>query len=454
MTVLGLYFVSADHHTRILAPYHLLQRSGNPLSSNVLTLSLVDRLPFPAIFMAWRTRAYSAALSAVISILVTFVAVATATLFIEMPAPQQRPFQIQQEEWFASFGPRVYTSNYHGFLTNNESSISYSTGLYNTWLYPAVTAPRRPEYDSGNMTISVRVPAMRPAMNCTRFPSETLRWSFDSSGHGNLTFHSPAHTPYWNAADCTPTSEIHRIKTDFTSGFVNLYENNCWTSVSGWGAYDNTTDSISWLTLYGCRDYVEEFDLNLNLHWPSLRLNRAIPPEPIESSARATTRVWAPSDILWYEYDPGTVVIPDTEYLLDVEDFVIPKGSKKYNLDPAWIQDPAREEAIWEAQQDWWKRRLAMVLSLQLRRNYNQPANITETDSYYFDKVYHMNPYYPDYINGPWNATKPPPFNATITDWNARRIVQQKIPSFLLIGLLSFVLVLNIASTLLSLHQK
>lgn len=456
MAGLNIYFASADHQTRVMAPFILLRREA--LSVEKLSSSLADQLAPVAFWSAIRGGFLPAVMSTSGSILAGFLTVFSATLFATVSVPTSTAIMVQQEEWFASFAaaPLDPTESLLGLVVNEPTPILYTPWTYEDLIFPAVSVvqPIIPPgilaaNSNNNMTISMRVPALRPRLNCTRMPPQSLSYDVDPLDHplgryrsARLNVDDTRLPPsLWTNARCgdlfdrfTPPPTAGPIPFQLTSPPFNI-SSSCSTLNLIWGSLHPSSQNFTHLSAYACTDHVDSLLVDLTLSYPSFQILSHLPPIPIES-----TTVPLPDNTTWAPIDATSWISPSSDKLSPKLGLTPNLTMARYGIPNTWLTDPGHEEQVLAAQMDYLTRYLASLYSQTLRRTYNQSAVVDlslEEIERERGSLVHRRPAVPE------TATRPGPVEGRVTDWAAQRVVQSRAATIVLVVLLVVLLGLN-----------
>ncbi|KAH6653406.1 hypothetical protein BKA67DRAFT_320230 [Truncatella angustata] len=449
MVGIGTYFAASDKEVRVLMPFANLRAKT---SFRTLETDFSDRTAAEAMWLSGQTRQWPILVATTSSILVSFLTIFAATLFSANQVPIDYPIQLQQEEWFASFGWRT-RDDFSNIILSNSDNFTYPNWTYKNLVLPKLSPAVLPPIVSDNMTVTVVVNALRPTTNCTRHPMSTTKSQYDGNQTASLqidlTYGEDGEgawrsgcglfwRPYCSRdlsfieANLTPCWEDPAPHYYYDAG-VNF--TSCSTSQFVWGTINNVSKEWDFLAAYSCTDIVEEVDVELSLHWPSLEINAKRPPRPIEISSRRATRFFPTGDMIhtddWFE-------------IQRYRDRFVDLSGPRYRLPIESIGDPAAEETVLAAQREHWVLRNTQFLSMTVRRLFNETAFTPKPSwrPWIYNTSWSGLPF-----NDPFEPPQPRPQIAAIaTDHTRYRVVQNEVPTYFLTGLLIAVLLLHSAA--------
>jgi hypothetical protein len=460
MLGIGMYFASLDNQVRVLAPFLVLQRGG---SIKTLKFDYADRVVASAFFAALRRRVWPVVISTSTTVLVAFLTIFSSTLFSITPVPSRHPINIQQEEWFASFGWKTSNPEIMAVLVNDDA-IRYPSWTYRDLVFPKLRALSTDVLPSSNMTLSVRVPALRPELTCTKHTMSDIQTAYNQKALNasdyenfvtmNITSNSayknnwdPTCGPLWKGFCVRNPKDRIRITcaAQTTHGFFNktfglfretgFSTTECSTVQFVWGYLSNITYTWDFLAAYSCMSHITEVQVDLTLQWPSLEIDRTNPPKPIEESARRSSRFLSIGDLITL-----TPSIELSALSYKFVDLALPR----YKLPYGYLGRADKEEVVLNAQKSHFTLMMTQLLSNTLRRGYNETAFSTFIDleqNKLQNTTLSGRPF-----DGPFEATPSPPIPAELIDNTVLRVLQNSIPTYFLVGLLAVVLIINIAN--------
>jgi len=454
MAGLSIYFTAADHHTRVMAPLIRLRRKAATVEE-LLTSSLADQTALFALASAARQRSAAVVLSTTASLTAGFLTIFAATLFSPALAPTRIPVLVQQEDWFAPLVPGAFSfvDSSVGVVVDEPTPTIYAPGTYEDLVFPAVSVPQPPSPDlqTNNMTVSVRVSAMRPMLSCTRIPTSSLTFEFNpANGRVKVAIDDSDLPPsVWSNAKCGSHLDTF-VPLDLSSGDGSgLFHktstpqnanSNCSTLNFFWGELDpgksTTIPLFTHLAAYACRDHIDDLLVDVTFSYPSLQVAADRPPIPVESTAVPSDRLMAP--VILFNSISDTVNDTSQRKVGLTPDL----PSSRYRISNEWLTNPGHEDAVLAAHISYTTRYLAALYSQTLRRLYSQPAEMGYTVEV-LKEIYDGAGVDVRLPSGPMSATKPEPMVGSITDWTEQRVVQSRDATVVLVVVLLCLLVLN-----------
>ncbi|KAI3327648.1 hypothetical protein HD806DRAFT_549600 [Xylariaceae sp. AK1471] len=453
MVGVGAYFAFSDKEVRGIVPFSSLN-AETPFW--IINTDFSNRTAAEALYLSLRKRQWLILVTTSTSILVSFLTIFSATLFSVVQVPVQHAVELQQDEWFASFGwPN--RQDYTGLVLSNVDNFTYPYWTYENLVLPMLSIPRPPEVISHNMTITAIVPALRPGTNCTRHDMSMTNFTYDGNSTRSLQIELLPHTNsggswksscgvFWRpyCRELVQQSEIKQFppcfdatpRRYFFDAGINVTD--CSTSQFIWGSFNNTARNWDFLASYSCEDYVDELDVELTLLWPSLTIDKKTPPRPIMQTVRRAARFSPPGDMIH-----SSPFLEDSDFLNRFVDLSGPR----YRLPIETIGDPAKEKIAFAAQQDHWILMMTQLLSGTVRRYNNETAYSPLDMMNEIEKDLYGSPWSGRPFNGPFEPpTAPPSIPGTATDYTVYRVVQNDTSTYFLEALLITVLLLHTAT--------
>ncbi|KAH8592679.1 hypothetical protein B0O99DRAFT_689526 [Bisporella sp. PMI_857] len=463
---ISTYFASFDREVRRIMPFASLKME-TPFW--IIDKDFTDMTAAEALYISGRRKQWPTLVTTSTLILVSFLTIFSATLFSVVQVPAHHAVQVQLDEWFASFG-RPNRVDKSSVVLSNSGNFTYPAWTYHNLVLPKLSMAQPPKVISDNMTITTIVKALRPGTNCTRHAMSTIQPKYDGNYTASLQIELIPHKdsvgswksscgvfwrPYCERIPSSldplwPCYDEVAPRYFFDAG-VNVTD--CSTSQFIWGSLNSTKKSWDFLAAYSCVDYVDEIDVELTLLWPSLVIDTTRPPRPIEQSAQRATRF----------YPPGDMIHLSTHLESSSSSRFVHLPGARHKLPIETIGDPEKESTVLAAQLEHWELLMTQLLSITIRRLYNETAHL-EVMNYTFTfnngttvpltnysklMEQYNKPWSGRPFNGPFNPPQADPYiTATATDYTVYRLVQNQSSTYFLTALLVAVVLLHVTAVL------
>ncbi|KAF6838719.1 hypothetical protein CPLU01_02252 [Colletotrichum plurivorum] len=405
----------ANEHSEVSVLNMLTQREATTFDR--LDLSMLDTVGPHALFMSFRLRIWAVSLSQVVSFFCAFLTVASSTLFTLEHVPESLDLQLQQRSWFGD-RPHGYSFQQH---RNNRQALS--SMLLQT-IRGNITYPKN-TFDDLVFPILSNISAVdsEAAMNIVPFAKllDSEENMFETSA-------------YIFCVNKTPTKSEEQ-ELAFSPSLTQTYL---------WGAWDQKENKFSFLRLWKCHYSWVRLNVTVNMvlsdgEWV-IDLNN--PPRPDLS----TTMPWDESfSVPYFETDvklkysgpdlPMGCPFPIVkEY--DTEDSAIDL-TFRFLVEPHGpipadaFSDPGQEQNILDELNHNRALISAQLANLESRFGIEERSNSTALPPKSLD-----------------------PVNAVLIDYNNRRIVQNKVETYIITAILGLVTAANILALLSSLLRR
>ena len=329
----ALLFVSASFSVRAIAPYAELTRGG---TFETMTMNFVDRSTPMVLYKSLRTRNLAVFGSTLAAFLAILWPIFTSTMFTTISIPATAAVQLQLQDAFAGANPAGVRN---GTLISSlilEGNLSYPAFTFEDLAFPTVTLPGAASdlRASSDLMVTATIPAARPTMSCLFFRQGELSINLTNNyrvgdivnplrvdipgeqtrGGTELlasTFIIGTSAPTNGSAVAVDPNaffgrgDVRPGRT--TGGQPSNHWAYVWGQLSGAGTNQAAIRTISALT---CDETMQQVDVATTFAGPSLRIDPANPPRPLEGTARA-------SDAPLAAFDYAGLVNITTPHLLD-----------------------------------------------------------------------------------------------------------------------------------------
>lgn len=441
--IIGAYVTASFLEVRVVAPFSLLRQGVN---LRLMTASMNDY--FTALRGGSSPLAQSALfltmLSAAMSLILTPYG---GILYQEEYISRESPVRVQQEEWFSTTRPAPITINTTEGILEDKSlnlDVSLISGLiffrnysfpawtYEDLVFPNLTVVDMPHSHSSNLSMEVRVPALRPELACETLGMDAINTTVrkvpeDEYGapgvlRMSITPKAPLDTFGSPVVSFVTCDNIVFAGRNDIGDFGNSSSNRAYS----WGRLEK--GKVRYLKWVMCKLEYVEVDVDLTLLLPSYEIDKLHPPRPIESSKRKS------SPLEWQDGDEKV----SWDY---IRDFTVRSTIQDPNISPCkrratagggdanaalynspWglpyesLLDDSKHQAV----ANLWKKLNTMVIAqmishLGYRKSFHANGTTAAADA----------------------PSQPKPLEGTLTDHKVKVLKQSPVATWVVIGILS-----------------
>ncbi|KAH6637271.1 hypothetical protein F5144DRAFT_570097 [Chaetomium tenue] len=320
--LLSSYQTSLDFTMRSRQPLKSMCGQRGASHSSSVCLNMIDRLPPATLITEIRTGSVVALSATAASILASFLAVFSASLYSIKTIELSLPNRVQLLDSFAPYLGREYEVSEWGLvaapliLTKN---MSYPAFTYENLVFPTLGLEHP---FAGNQTgdaglphaldapfnVAAQIPGVQSRLNCRFYDSsemisglrpESPRWMVEIPGATVI------HDYEFNKGQTCTISVFSSNNSDFALGVsgVSIEESqdgdprgdgrpwmdNCATDyLYVWGTASPTANGSS-LAVYGCNETIEAVEVAVNLLGPDLRIDPSNRPRIVDGTQAAIT---------------------------------------------------------------------------------------------------------------------------------------------------------------------
>ncbi|KAH6986190.1 hypothetical protein BKA56DRAFT_613576 [Ilyonectria sp. MPI-CAGE-AT-0026] len=461
MLSVSLYISSTDTAIRDLSTLSSLSlRSCN---SRDLDISLSDMIGFRALYHSIKLKVYSVTLSQLLATICGFLTTIAAVLFTTELAPETTSIQFQQESWF---GSRPGQTNSDDQLATRQdlsslllvwrlSNLTYPQHTHADLLFPALSIN---DTDwNANTSIQVRIPAAKIQPKCVQLSDADFETSIGNTSEG-----TPA-VVIRQSFTC-PNGSIKSVNTNY----ISLYEStgkddateenelpyiaeilpsednwltgdgSCGDTFSGysfpptsrvqtyaWGKFSFSTMDFDHFSVWRCNYSWAEVTADVKLIWTNETILIDHQSPPIQDNS--TIRPWNPPFNFpgFPEYPAESPVYPE----FTAKDPLASRFPTQFGL----LIEPFGPSQLSNFGESAYDNQILDALHSNLGFLAAQLANIEQRLGIH-EKSSTAPSYHGDLL----------PINATIADNGRLRLIQSPIPSFILVGILSLIVIVNL----------
>ncbi|KAI0179674.1 hypothetical protein GGR52DRAFT_527968 [Hypoxylon sp. FL1284] len=422
---LSAYFGSCDFELRSLAPFALLSSKATTYSEG-LTLSFMDQSAVRILFRSMRRRHLVVAFSTCIVLLCSLLPIFTASLFTVKMSSRSHHVSLQQTEWFTADKFELQESNIPDLILN--ANLSYPQWTFEDLVIPQyqLAKPAASGDLQADSTISTQLRAVRAVLDC-HYSTSTGNVSIDVYGRKEICNPSgfaicPMDRSQPFGLDPIDTRWLCNVD-NFTAQWPPL--------MYAWGKCQKDSEEDMWgsdayATVLICNETFEEVAVQATLFGPDLEIRESHPPIPAGSSGTPVALDF--SEVPFEANSPG-YNIPDPYQGLvdskgDARSLFGTLTSSRYAIPHEWLGDTSRNEDVIAAL----KKVHGIVRAQMLRGSAGAWRNLQETSANASFVTREKLPIQP--VDGEVWLTVP-------------RVVQNETATYVLVGLLAVIFVLN-----------
>ncbi|KAH6991074.1 hypothetical protein BKA56DRAFT_541249 [Ilyonectria sp. MPI-CAGE-AT-0026] len=464
MLLVSLYISLTDVTMRDLAT--LSNLSTRPCDSLELDMSLLDMLGFRALYHSLRLKAYAVTLSQILATVCAFLTTIAAVLLTTQIAPKSTSTQFPQESWFGSRQPpaiSAYINEYSAtredlgslLLARKLSNFTYPRNTYADLVFP--TLGINDTNWNANTSAQVRTPAAKLLPSCVQLSEDDAKVSVHSSQftekfYADITqkFTCPNGSAAYLVNFLDLRAAIEKPGLSFTGEIVpspgnlfaiagasacdldlddNILITTPWrVQTYVWGKFVASKMKFDHLSIWRCNYSWAEVTTDVRLIWSNntILLDHQNPP----TQDNSTVRPWSPA-FGFPQLGGGGDGLGVSDVFPDVE-LTDPRASSFSTqfisiaepFGPIPVEGfgkPDQDDEILEALHSNLGFVSAQLANLEYRLGLDEKS-----------------------IAVPAHHGDLPRINATIIDSGRRRLVQNPTVTFILIGILSLVVAVNI----------
>ncbi|KAI9041368.1 DUF3433 domain-containing protein [Aspergillus affinis] len=185
MISLGLMYGTFDFGLALLAPYRLLSQ-GSPASKRAIFANYLRDIPVLALWKSLSDRQLAVFFSLFATLAASVFTIAASGLYIVdyQASPSNtlsRTMSVQRSDVFDLTWPNAYNDSHAGTVLNliEQSNLTFPRFTYDNLVFPVISSPVSFEqrgYSSGQVNghMTLRVPALRPQLDCKPLNTATL----------------------------------------------------------------------------------------------------------------------------------------------------------------------------------------------------------------------------------------------------------------------------------------
>jgi len=334
--IFGLFmlsYVSTSFSVRAVAPYAELQRAGTFES---MTMNFLDRSTPMVLFKALKARNLAVVGSTLAAFLAILWPVFTSTMFSTLTIPATSAAQLQLLDVFTNASPAGVRNGTLLASLVLEGNLSYPAFTFEDLAFPAVTLPTVSSEigASSDLIVTATIPAVRPTLSCRFFRQADLSINLTNNYRvGDIVNPLRIDIPgearrgdtellastfiFGTAAGPNDSSRALDANAFFGRGdarpgrAANGQPTTHWAYVWGQLTGANTNQaSVRAVSALTCDEALQQVDVATAFAGPSLRIDPANPPRPLEATVRA-------SDAPLVAFDYAGLVNLTTPHLLD-----------------------------------------------------------------------------------------------------------------------------------------
>lgn len=416
MALLAIYVSAFDFNLKCLAPYFKLHQAST--ADRSIRLKLLDQLAPFTVVDAFRSRLFAVLFSTLAGFIAAFLTIVVSGIFSLSRVPYTEPTHLVRTDSFnTSIDPNI------GYFGNGMAvadlvlynNYSQPIGTFQDLAFPGIAIDDNlHKYhlrSSHAATVSAVVPSLRSRLDCQIFPSLDTLCS-------NLTFgiyQSETGLNYTNPLAYALNHTGHHCSIELDS-FVEVENDryfaemtiNSYTSVGPYTYIWGRILDKKLVHMAGaiCSEYIQQVDTAVSLKLPNFEVDTTSPPEPIESTAKNSS-VPVLENRADFLADIGVSEVFD--YFFQAA--VYGKGA----IDISHLGSPAGSETV--------VGRIRQLTGLYRAIQYSTDVR---TD-----------------------VAAPERFNATLTDPQNTRLIQNAASTHVLVGLLAFIILSIVLASLL-----
>ncbi|KAF6830346.1 hypothetical protein CPLU01_07401 [Colletotrichum plurivorum] len=468
MLGVALYVGCCDWAYRSLAP--LSRLSTGPRGAKDLDVSMLDTLGLRALYLSLRMRFYTVTLSQLLAIVCSFLTTLVSVVFAVETVPGSDPIQLQQQTWFGSReigrgldGLSLSRDNRQALsslvLRRQDAALTYPRNTYDDLVFPVLggldSVP-----SSQNLSIELVVPAARLHPTCVKLSSpEDYQTSLSSfveedtfyQAQINQTFTCPNGTKSQLTSPQSFSAATNRLGTSYLADVLASPGNprsvnvTCGLKLTSeqaeyskwriqtyvWGEFSKDRNAFTHLAMWRCNYTWVEVPTRVSLAYVDgeWALDPERPPRP-EPSGSENPKPWTPPlDVPHVNDDFTSRGVGDVYPQVKLSDplagdmdeqfkvLVEPYGSIPLSA----LREPGRDEEVLRGLQHNYAFVAAQLVNIENRYKMDESSR----DS------------------GP-PAGGLPDLDAVVTDAGRRRLVQNAVITYILVGVLGAVAAANL----------
>lgn len=462
MLLVSLYISLTDTMMRDLAT--LSNLSTRPCDSKELDTSLLDMLGFKALYCSLRLKVYAVTLSQILATVCAFLTTIAAVLLTSQIVPKTSHTQFQQESWFGSRHITHTAAQLQEYSARREdlsslllarrlSNFTYPQHTYADLVFPTL-GMNDTKWDV-NISAQVQTPAAKLLPSCVKLSdgdfhvsienstgenSANIFWAyigqnFTCPSGSNTSFRDPIRISTGNYG-LAYLADVVRSPSNMISmapacnldldndGLLNIP----WrVQTYFWGKFLTTEMGFDYISAWRCNYSWVEVTTDVRLMWANntILIDHQNPP----TQDNSTIRPWSPPFSFPQLGDREELTgVRDVFPEINVSDPRASDFSTKFSalvepFGPIQVEDfgkPSQEGDILEALHSNLGFVSAQLANLEHRLSLDEKS-----------------------VEAPVNHEDLPSVDATISDNGRQRLIQNQTITFILIGILSLVVVVN-----------
>ncbi|ETS85598.1 hypothetical protein PFICI_03623 [Pestalotiopsis fici W106-1] len=458
-SLVSLYITSCNGIIRNLSVFSL--PSSLPVPSQFLDMSLVDMLGFRAFWQSLRMGLPTVTISQTLTFFSAFLTSLSSILFTTQAVPKPYHMELQQGTWFGNvtdptaLGMNPF-NNYRGLigsllLKQADINSSYPTNTYDTLVFPVLEGLAAPDGLS-NVSATAEIPAVQLVADCVHMDrseytiakqkvciygceddnyyyqhmmSENITCPDGSSvtmktALGNATSGDSSDNMAYLGALVESAADPITLWCPGTQSTIHAPRLHGWTQQTyAWGSFDASSADVSFFTAMRCNYSWVDVDVELTLVGGNFTIDSDNPPRIIQNSSRPHVPVFPIPDL--NGWTTPTSVFP----AIDINSGL----GKPFRVLLEPYGPVALESLGSEAHVD--------EILAQLTHDFTMAAGqLASSESRLLINQ--------TSISEPFNAPELDTVPVTIYDVSRRRLVQNAIPTYLILCILVLIVLVNI----------
>ncbi|KAI1097792.1 hypothetical protein F4804DRAFT_351152 [Jackrogersella minutella] len=381
LSLLSIYYATAESQIRLLAPYNNLLRGSK--FELTLSLDLVDRFAITSLISAAKLKLHMVVASIATSFVAFFLTIVASSLFSSLGVSS--PVTASQ---LSALNTLNYATFWDAQGDDNASrilgaSLDYSPFTYEYLAFPQLQLSNE-QFNENSSTaqgddivITATVPAARSSLSCRVFESSAIQTTFEPTA--DLSQPSNLHITI-DQDNCTDiTIQVGELQDWVASSFyfgianpgskdwqgnewIDTRVQNCGDYLYAWGQVpDKTRSNISAVSAMVCNETAQEVNVNTTFFGPSLEIRPDHSPQPDENSAHVVSQFPAcPLDTSMVDYETlqsckTTATLYkslwnlDTPHVLDQFFSILTSPAGRLALDVASLGDESAAQSVGDA---------------------------------------------------------------------------------------------------------
>lgn len=409
MFLVAILYDSLDFTVSLFAPFYAL-RSGQVAAEHGLMSSLLGKVPFRTIYLAFSHGYWGAIFSAIAALIGSVLTIIVSGLYtVESTSVSDITMVHRLDHFKTTWADSATNDNQAAVLTSLTESlnVSYSHYTYGELAFPAVelTGSVSKILDGGgNATFNTRLPSLRASLNCTFTPAHIIDLGQSTIGTyytenlSTIMINSSlsnqcavgSHMPYVTLS----ATFVLQSNPGYAGGVFDLPIGSgasnpagCPSLVLIFGYFDVTLNEPSNATAMVCHQLLQEVQTDVTFLLPGWTVSDADPPKPLEDTVRYIPNGPNGSDSFEWHISHNmlqSLIVFDrftTNAMTGTQRYMSGQMDSFFEavlfgrqpIDPAMISGPLHEQNLLHAVTAFYRRYMAQAISQNMR------VNTTET---------------------------------------------------------------------------